>query len=154
MPLKTFYKCSKQPHFPELTQGSFEFLEHTADIRLKVQALTLPELFAAAARGMTSYIFGDHILRSSTDKQEGLEVEAEDLDSLLIEWLSKLLFLSSTAYRAYLEFGFFELDPRRARTVIKSCPAEALQEIKAVTYHGLKVTEVAQRWEAIVTFDI
>jgi len=132
----------------------YQFLEHTADIRLYARGKALSDLFSAAAFGMTEYLFAEQSAKLRPDQEEEIALTADDLESLLVEWLSKILFLSATNYRAYLKYDFREIDERHAWAVTASSPAEAIREIKAVTYHGLKVQNKNGFWEATITFDI
>jgi len=67
----------------------YEELEHTAEIGLRVRAATPAALFACAATGMFALI----------DAQPGeqrmrhvVTIESSDAESLLVDWLSELLY--------------------------------------------------------------
>lgn len=70
---------------------SFEELEHTADIRMRVKASTLEELFSDAARALMTVLYGTidpgNICRH-------IEMDADDPVSLLHGFLSELLYIS------------------------------------------------------------
>ena len=70
---------------------SFEELEHTADIRIRVKALTIEELFSDAARALMTVMYGTI---SPGNIRRHIETDAEDLVSLLQGFLSELLFIS------------------------------------------------------------
>ena len=70
---------------------SFEELEHTADIRIRVKALTIEELFSDAARALMTVMYGTI---SPGNIRRHIEMDAEDLISLLQGFLSELLFIS------------------------------------------------------------
>ena len=66
-----------------------EVIEHTADIGLRVWAPSLEDVFAEAAIGLIGVMGsaeGDAIT-------EHVALEAADLDALLVDWLSEVLFL-------------------------------------------------------------
>lgn len=132
----------------------FEFLEHTADIQIRARGSSLEQLFSAAAQGMTEYLFGPEALKLAPDKNEKLEATGQDPEALLVEWLSKLLLMSSLNRRAYVQYEFAELSRNLACAYVASAEAKALEEIKAVTYHNLNIEKVNGLFEAIITFDI
>jgi SHS2 domain-containing protein len=121
----------------------YEFIEHTADVGVKAYGKTVSEAFEHAAQAMF-----DIITDTSTIDPIGqydIELDAPDLEQLLVDWLSKLLFLNGANN---LVFGKFQV------TLTKNHLAAHVYgeqydtkkhkmgtEIKAVTYHMLKVSE-------------
>lgn len=132
----------------------FEITEHPADIKLLVHGLSREELFANAARGMMTVLYGNEILECEPDDKEEITVGATDIEHLFVDWLSELLYLSNTHYRAYIDVDVKELTKSSVTALVGSCSGEAIDDIKAVTYHQLKVTEKDGAWEATVVFDI
>jgi SHS2 domain-containing protein len=132
---------------------SVEYLEHTADIRLRISSANQSELFKDAAAGMMAYIYGETTHFQPHCFQE-VQIVAADLESLLVDWLSKLLTLSSLNYSCCMSFDMLEVGPSRIRAKVGLAPAEAQEEIKAVTYNDLQVTKSQERWAATITFDI
>jgi SHS2 domain-containing protein len=70
---------------------SFEELEHTADIRIRVEASTIEELFSDAARALMTVIYGTV---SPGNISRHIEIDADDPVSLLQGFLSEILFIS------------------------------------------------------------
>lgn len=139
---------------------AYEFFDHTGDIGVALKGRTLDELFASAAAAFTDSITPlDGI---EPRRPEELEVAAPELDLLLVDFLSELLYRFDTrgwlTREAQVEVrerdGGWELqgtllgekhDPDRHPTRIL---------IKAVTYHQLTVTRAAGMWTANIVFDI
>jgi SHS2 domain-containing protein len=68
----------------------YELIEHTADMGLKAYGRTLAEAFANAAYGMFAIIAElDEVKEVETRR---VEVDADDAESLLFEWLNSLLY--------------------------------------------------------------
>jgi SHS2 domain-containing protein len=120
---------------------SYEFFDHTADIGIKAYGKTLAEAFENAAQGMFDLIT-DH---SHVDPigQYNIRLEATDVEQLLVDWLSELLFLHSAKN---LVFGFFtvqltdtSLSAKVMGEELSSSKHNMGVEIKAVTYHMLEV---------------
>ncbi len=135
----------------------YELIDHTADICIKAFGKNLSECFENAARGMFDII---------TDKSEienigqyDIELEAYDLEQLLVDWLSELLYLHSAHN---LVFGFFKVNlDKKNNKMFGRVFGEKFDiskhkigaEIKAVTYHILEVRDKQPR-HVQVLFDI
>ena len=137
-------------------QGSFQFINHTADAGILVKAPTLEGMFETAALGFSELITRVDSLNCLIKRQ--FRLQEADIETLLVSWLQELLYLLDTAD---LIFGRFQVN-------LKDLALEATAwgevsdpenhtmktEIKAVTYHQLEVVEDDQGWKAQVIFDI
>jgi len=135
----------------------FEILEHTADIGFRVRAATPEELFARAAEALVWLAFEADSIEER--ESQHLEARAEDWESLLVNWLSEVLYLMDARCLLLRRFqvdrvgpeavagrGFGELwNPARHRAKLV---------IKGVTYHQLRVERGAEGWYAQVILDI
>ena len=134
----------------------FEILEHTADVGLVARGSDLSELFRNAARGMFSLICDT----SRVQKKETvpIEVRDENLDFLFFAWLDELLYLTSARRFVFCDFAaeVTEGAARGAAMGERMDPArhDLRLEIKAVTYHELKVVKQNNLWTATVIFDV
>lgn len=90
-----------------------------------------------------------------------VSLESPELDLLLVDWLSELLFRFETTRfivaRATVEISTTDVHRLGARIEgepldVERHPVKVL--LKAVTYHGLEIKEDAGRWTATVIFDI
>ncbi len=139
------------------TQPGYRILDHTADVGLEARGADLAELFSNAARGMFAVIAAPDTVRPS--KELLVKAEAEDLENLLVNWLSELLYLSATQGILFCRFDIAQIDPQHIVAKALGEPIdpsrhELYTEIKAVTYHELKVQKQDQRWIARVLFDV
>ena len=135
----------------------YEIIDHTADVVLKAYGKTLSEAFENAAKGMFDIITDNSEIESIG--QYNIELEAPDLEQLLVDWLSELLFLNSAKN---LVFGFFkiELDEKNKKLTAKVfgqkfdlSKHKIGAEIKAVTYHML-IVKKKKPYHVQVLFDI
>lgn len=69
----------------------FEIIEHTADIGIRAFGASETEVFENAAVGMFSLISDLEKIREDNDFN--IEIEAEDRETLLVEWLNELIYL-------------------------------------------------------------
>ena len=122
---------------------TYELIDHTADVGIKAHGKTLSEAFENAAKGMFDIITDSSEIESIG--QYNIELEAPDLEQLLVDWLSELLFLNSAKN---LVFGFFKIDlDEKNKQLTAKVFGEKFDlskhkigaEIKAVTYHMLEV---------------
>ncbi len=137
-----------------MSETPFIELDHTADWALRVQAQDMEGLLRNAAEGMFQLMQlkrGDRLLGESQ-----LAVEAHDREELLVNWLEELLFQIETRAVAFeIPAIAISNDPLKVQAHLDEYPIDKLEkEIKAVTYHGLIVTETELGLDATVVFDV
>lgn len=135
----------------------YELFEHTADLGLRVRAARLEDLFAEAAAGMFAAMTGD--LESIELRQSvNVELSAEGLDDLLHDWLAELLYAFHSRGVLFRRFEV-DLQPHTLRGTAWGEPFDPQRhsielELKAVTYHGLKVEHRDDGWLAEMVIDV
>jgi len=124
---------------------NYELIDHTADVAIKAYGKTLSEAFENAAKGMFDIITNNSEIENIG--QYDIQLQADNLEQLLVDWLSELLFLNSANN---IVFGFFkvELDEKNSKLSAKVfgekfdiSKHKIGTEIKAVTYHMLEVNK-------------
>jgi SHS2 domain-containing protein len=137
----------------------FEFVEHTADVAVKVQGGSLKELFGSAALAMFSVLVAQ--------KGNGPKGAMKDLDiskseekteDVLKAWLDELLFHYETGHWVLHRVKSMSCSETavEAKVLLEKFTPERFEikgEIKAVTYHELKVEKARRGWEAFIIFD-
>ncbi len=135
----------------------FELFEHTADLGLRVSAGSLEELLTEAARGLLAMLVANpDAVRPVQEKR--IELPAEDSSYLLFDWLSEVLYAFETD-RLLLSAFEMHLDKNQLSAICRGEPMDATRhqmehEVKAITYHGLKVDQTETGWRAEVIVDI
>jgi SHS2 domain-containing protein len=85
-------------------------------------------------------------------------IAGESKDFLLVDWLAELLFLFDTRRLLLNEFDITidanGLSGRGRGETFDPTRHRLDHEVKAITYHGLKVEQTGQRWLAEVIVDI
>ena len=135
----------------------FETFDHTADLGLRARAENLDILFAEVARAMFSAIVEE--LDSIRPEQVfEVQIAGTDREYLLFDWLKELLIRFD---RDHLLSSRFEVTVGDAGLIAKAWGEkldrqrhELAHEVKAITYHGLKVEQTADGWLAEVIVDI
>ena len=135
----------------------YEEVPHTADLAAKIYGKDLEELFANAAYAMFSMIADVEGVELAETVKIG--VEAPDTESLLVVWLNELLYAAFSKKMIFCDFKFNILEEERLVAEVKGQKIEKnsekiYKEIKAATYHDLKIKKTGKGYEVTVVFDV
>jgi len=134
----------------------YEIIQHTADIGIKVKGRTLPKTIGKSILAMSDLMLGNMKIGSSEEK--GFTIEENDLEIALVSILEEVLYIfeyhkfgvslcsvniKNNEYRVHLNGAHY--NPNKITDGM---------EIKAVTYHQLKVKRTPDNWIVSVIFDI
>jgi SHS2 domain-containing protein len=130
----------------------FEEIRHTADWSIRVRSPDLPTLFIEAAYGMNA--ISGITLSNSPRVVHGFDVDLTDPETLLVSFLSELVF-----YAEYEKTGFDQfnvhLNGDHLHIDMTGAPIQTMtKSIKAVTYHNLKILATQDGFEADIVFDV
>lgn len=137
----------------------FEFLEHTADLRFRSYGKTLAVCFMNAAKALFSSILDfDSVV---TERGREIVIKSDSLETLLHDFLSEILFLFETEDLVFKEF-IVSIEEGEGYTLSAELRGERFNpkkhavttEVKAVTYHELRVEKKDNEWIAEVLCDI
>jgi SHS2 domain-containing protein len=157
----------------------YEIFEHTADLGIRVRAGSLNELFADAARGLFSVMVANPTAIRAIEEVP-FQLAGGDLEELLHDWLTELLYTFYARRLVLAEFnvridedkttGVSSVLKESRRVGASTHPAkltataqgepidvrrhEIDNEVKAITWHGLKVQRLPDGWQAEVIVDI
>jgi SHS2 domain-containing protein len=135
----------------------YELFEHTADLGLRVQADSLEALFVDAARGVLAMLVADPAsVRPLTTKT--ICLSADEPAYLLFDWLSELLYAFESEKLLLSDIELTIADNK----LTAICRGELMDEsrhrmeheVKAITYHGLRLEKMPASWFAEVIVDI
>jgi SHS2 domain-containing protein len=129
---------------------TYAWVDHTAELELRIEAPTLEQVLADAAAA-----FGE-LVRRDGGEPHALEValDASDRPALLVEWLESFVFSADT-------IGFV---PERVRELtvagtsvsatVDGVRGDPAPLVKGVTYHGLELEEESGGFRARVVLDV
>ena len=135
----------------------FRILEHTADVGFEAFGATREETFANAARALF-FLITD--LESIEPRKPVVVMEkSSDAASLLVDWLSQLLYLHDG--EGWL-FSDFRVGLEGDTALVAEARGEKLDParhqmkllVKAITYHQLAFEQTPEGWRAQVYVDI
>jgi len=138
-----------------MVKKRFKLIDHTADTGLVARGDSLAEAFASVAYGMFSIITEINRVRQTESRQ--MEVSDSDLESLLFEWLNRLLYYFDVEM---LLFKKFDVEITGENRLAATCYGEKYDParhrlktgVKSATYHMLKVDRAKN--EVRIIFDI
>ncbi|BDG05111.1 archease [Anaeromyxobacter oryzae] len=133
-------------------QHSFE--EHRGELEIRIEAPTLPDLFAEAGRALAGVMHSTP-LEAPVRWSDEVAVTARDREALLVGWLNELVFRSELAKVIFTDFDITQLSERQLVARIRGTQMRELRNpVKAATYHGLSITEHAGGFTAKVILDV
>ena len=149
-------------HFPDIlfldmTEHTFEILEHTADKGVAATGKTMGEAFENAAYGMFSLFVDPEAYEPRTQRE--VNINADDREQLLWSWLSEILFIFEVNRELPVDFHIAEIDDTHLRALLAVRPIGDDIEwlgspVKAITFHQLRVEEIDGRWRVQVYVDV
>ncbi|HQD24941.1 MULTISPECIES: archease [Methanoculleus] len=134
---------------------SFEELEHTADVQMRVRGRTINELFADAGRAMFQIMYGPCIDRGVTRE---ISLEADNLEALLIDYLSELLFITEVEGTVFCTFDV-DVQGTRLTATARGEPFDPKRHsggtiVKGISYFGLEIVKEEEGYVVEIIFDI
>lgn len=142
---------------PKGAVKNYELIEHTADIGIRVKSSSLEGLFKSA---------GLAIADLSAEKQKTLIPEkhkivvtqkADNVEELFVNWLNELLSASAVEGLIFEDIRINQINEKFIDAIAIGSSVRNYKintEIKAATYHQLKVEKTGPFWQAEVIFDV
>ncbi len=116
-------------------------------------APNLPALLEQAARGM--YALSGVKLEAGTSQSRHLYLQAQDPESLLVRFLTELLWLEQEDGLGFTHFSIQLDEQLNLQAELRGSPILSLdKEIKAVTYHNLEVVRTPEGYRVNIVFDV
>jgi len=136
---------------------NYEVLEHTADIGIRVKSSSLESLFKNAGLAITGISVEKQKINNPEKHKIVITQKANNVEELFINWLNELLSASAAEGLIFEDIKINQIneqfiDAIAIGTDIKNYKTNT--EIKAATYHQLKVRKSGSLWQAEVIFDV
>ena len=136
----------------------YRYIEHPSDVGFEAYGATLEVLFANAALAM--YSFMTDVDEIETAEEREVAVQAEDLYSLMFDWLDEMLFLFESDSLVMKNFDIivdelqFNITGMCRGGRFDPAKHESGIIIKAVTYNMMEVKKKNAVWCARVVLDV
>ena len=135
----------------------YETFDHTADLGLRIRSADLNALFAEAGQALFAVLVEDLGAVAPVRKLD-IAVAGDDHEYLLFDWLKELLYRFDAEHLLLSRFEVkIDADGLRGSAwgePLDPARHELSHEVKAITYHGLRVEPDSDGWLAEVIVDI
>lgn len=131
----------------------YEFLEHTADIKFKTTAKSLPKLFENCLKALSHYMTSDSEVKSKLKKE--IEIQADDKEALLYKFLDEIIYLVD-AENFIPAKANIEINEHKLKATLQGDLASkySIKHVKAATYAEMYIKQDLKGWEAQVVLDV
>lgn len=134
---------------------SYEYIDHTADLGIRVYGKTQQDLFINITRAIFETQIEGEI---EPTKKMNIEITSESQEDLLIDWCRELLYnfsvhgfipktyeisMKNTSLTAHLIGDTFDAQRHTVQL-----------EIKNVTYHDFRIEKKGEYYQASIIFDV
>ena len=135
----------------------FEHFEHTADVGIAAWGDSIAELYEALAEGLAEFICPRPTVSASQERE--VAVQAEDAEALAVDFLSAVLNLIQTDRFMVAGVRITDADEHHIVATLTGESYDPVRheihtEVKAVTYHLLRVAQEVGRWTGRVVLDL
>ncbi|MCK4851534.1 MAG: archease [Candidatus Omnitrophica bacterium] len=135
----------------------YKEVPHTADMAVQIYGRSVAELFENAAFAIFDQM-ADLAGLSGGETAE-VNVDAPDTESLLVAWLNELLYLSFNRDLLFYGFRVISMEKNKLRAEatgqnLEENRARINVEIKAATYHDVRIKKRDHGYEVTVVFDV
>ncbi len=133
----------------------------TADMCFRAFGATLEEAFANAGFAVFDIISDAGQIKPEVTEE--IKVESEDLQAMLFDFLSELLYLQDTKRLLFSEFDVKIQKPKSEKEKYKLAAkargqimdgVELRNQVKAITYHLMEIKEEKGLWTIQVILDL
>lgn len=129
------------------------FAEHTDELEIGLAADSLGDLFAEAGRALAEVMAGAPPPPDGAPQRVALR--ARDRAALLVAWLDELLFLADRDKKVYGDIHIERLTGDELVAAVRGAPVSELRtQVKAATFHDLRIVEGADGVSATVILDV
>jgi len=135
----------------------YSLFNHIADLGMSVTGHSCEDLFRNAGLAVLELLV--HTADSKSENKIDISINGNDLPDLMVKWLSEILYFFEGERLVVTEIVINAINSNKLISTLSvmefnSQFHEVLREIKAVTYHQIKVEEKKGIWTARVIFDL
>ncbi len=136
---------------------SYQFLEHTADIKFIAEGRTLEESFSESVMALKESICGEIVVLSQIEKE--LNISGTNLENLLYKFLEEFLILLDSEAFLLSSISSIKINKEDLSLVaiVRGDKAENYHftsDVKAVTYSQMEIKETDVGFSCSVVLDV
>lgn len=131
---------------------NYKILDHKADFKIKIFGKSQKELFENGMKAIVDYLAPD--FKKEKVKRK-IKLKSINLETLLVDFFNELLYYFQTKKEVYFEIKIKNLTERAIEAYLSGNKVKRFsREIKAATYHDLKIKKEKGFLTIEVLFDI
>jgi len=138
-------------------QKKFEYIEHPADIGIRAYGENLQQLFENAARGLYEILEIQGIQKNKGFKRTK-NLSADSNEDLLVLFLNEILYIAIKEHLIFEEFSIIINSSGNTKNLHANMTGYKFndigREVKAVTYHHMKIENINGILQTDIIFDI
>lgn len=135
---------------------NYEVFSTTADTGIRFKGRDFYGLYENALRGLNLLLFGSRPRKTCGDESFHFSYSGDGPENVLVNFLAEVLFLAYQKKKQVHALDFIHADDCRLEALLRLAPCGSVPkvDIKAVTYHNLRVVEQKGMKSAAMVFDI
>jgi SHS2 domain-containing protein len=135
---------------------NFETFATSADIGIRFRGPDFSSLYQNAVAGLNALLFGRAVVAPGKSSSRRFRFRGDSTENVLVNLLAEVLSLAYRRRRRVVAMDIFSADEKVLDAGLRLAATGAVPEIdiKAVTYHGLRVSEKDGIKKASVLFDV
>ncbi len=139
----------------------FKVIDHKADVSIEIKGRSIKELFIEGLKGLCKIVFEFKKEKIKTKERNFVKIEIEgiDLEDLLVRWLNEFIFYIFSKKLIPLRVKSLKIKDNKllAEVYMSHFDPEKIKpslELKAATYHGIKIESKNGVFITKIVFDI
>ncbi|MCM8784882.1 MAG: archease [Candidatus Omnitrophica bacterium] len=134
---------------------NIEIINHTADIGVNVYGRTIEELFINSLKGLYEIM---RIKLNNIENTVEIRIQEEELENLLVKFLNEMIYYAETK-KIFGEIEQLKIERENNKynlfvKLIMKKIKDIEKEIKAATYHNLKIEKISGKYKTTIIFDL
>ena len=121
----------------------FEIISHTADFSFRVFGKTIQELFENGASALMELMFNASLKKEIKLQEKEIRINSLDTATLFIDWLREIHYLAIVEKKITQKIQISKLNDKTINAQIWTTGLnpedKTIREIKAITYHNIKI---------------
>ncbi|MBU0548654.1 MAG: archease [Candidatus Omnitrophica bacterium] len=140
-----------------MKKAFYQFIEHTADIGIRVKSSSLAGLFKCSGLAIADISARKQKTHYHKKHRIVIRQKAANVEELFVNWLNELLSVSAIESLVFEDIQINQVNENFVDAIGIGSDLRNYKlntEIKAATYHQLKVKKTGLIWQAEVIFDV
>ncbi|MCM8818529.1 MAG: archease [Candidatus Omnitrophica bacterium] len=138
-----------------MKKGKIKIINHTADIGIEVYGETIKEIFLNSAKGLYEMM---GIENNGSENFLEINLQGNQIEELLVKFLNELIYLVETK-KLGGEPENIIIEKKENEYLLKALLRvknikKRYKEIKAATYHNLKIEKAKKGFKTTIIFDL